>query len=290
MRVEIAARCGNEVGESVLWDPEREEVLWVDIERGSILRLEPRSGAVHSSQPDDRIGAIGLREGGGLVLGLASGFALLDSIDGSLERLQTVESDLPTTRLNDGRVDRSGRFICGGMDEAANKQPISAVYRLDPDQQVHRIIDAVHISNSICFSPNGTQMYFTDMPSAQILVYSYDTDLGVPHDPKVFADLSDQPGLADGSTIDADGCLWNAQWGGGRIVRYTPSGAIDRVIELPATNPTCPAFGGSDLRTLFITTATAGLSEAQRRAEPDAGALFCVEVEAVGLSEPRFLG
>lgn len=135
MRVEIAARCGNEVGESVLWDSEREEVLWVDIERGSILRLEPRSGAVHRSQPDDRIGAIGLREGGGLVLGLASGFALLDSIDGSLERLQTVESDLPTTRLNDGRVDRSGRFICGGMDEAANKQPISAVYRLDPDQQ-----------------------------------------------------------------------------------------------------------------------------------------------------------
>ena len=123
MRVEIAARCGNEVGESVLWDSEREEVVWVDIERGSILRLEPRSGAVHRSQPDDRIGAIGLREGGGLVLGLASGFALLDSIDGSLERLQTVESDLPTTRLNDGRVYRSGRFICGGMDEAANKQP-----------------------------------------------------------------------------------------------------------------------------------------------------------------------
>ena len=136
MRVEIAARCGNEVGESVLWDSEREEVVWVDIERGSILRLEPRSGAVHRSQPDDRIGAVGLREGGGLVLGLASGFALLDSIDGSLERLQTVESDLPTTRLNDGRVARSGRFICGGMDEAANKQTISAVYRLDPDQQV----------------------------------------------------------------------------------------------------------------------------------------------------------
>ena len=239
-------------------------------------------------QPDDRTGHRP-SEGGGLVLGLASGFAFFDSIDCTLERLQTVECDLPAMRLNDGRSTAPAVFSAAASMRPPISSPFRPVYRLDPDQRFagHQ---RVHITNSICFSPNGTKMYFTDMPSAQILVYSYDTDLGLPHDPKIFADLSDQPGLADGSTIDADGCLWNAEWGGGRIVRYTPSGAIDRVIELPATNPTCPAFGGSDLRTLFITTATAGLSEARRRAEPDAGALFCVEVEAVGLPEPRFLG
>ena len=111
------------------------------------------------------------------------------------------QSDLPTTGLNDGRVDHSGRFIWGGMDEATDKQPISAMYRWTRPTD-SRTIDAVHISNSICFSPDRTQMYFTDMPSGQILVYSDDTDLGVPHDPKIFADLSDQPGLADGSTIE----------------------------------------------------------------------------------------
>jgi L-arabinonolactonase len=288
--VEIVHRAGNELGESVLWDGAREQLLWVDIQRGLLFRREHGSGAVREYQLPERVGSVGLRAGGGLVVALASGFALSDAEGGELERLEAIEADLPTTRLNDGRVDRQGRFVCGGMDEAGDQQAITAVYRLRAGEPATRIIGDIACANSLCFSPDGDTMYFTDMPTKQIWAYRYDAGEGAPHTRRTLIDLRDQPGLPDGSTVDADGCVWNAQWGAGRILRITPEGAIDRVVEVPVSNPTCPAFGGPDLATLFVTSARFMLSEEQLAAEPHAGDLLAVDVGVRGLAEPQFAG
>jgi sugar lactone lactonase YvrE len=131
-------------------------------------------------------------------------------------------------------------------------------------------------------------MYFTDMPTAQILAYEYDVDGGELHEPRLFADCSHERGLPDGSTVDADGCLWNARWGGGCVVRHRPDGIIDRVVEIPTSHPTCVGFGGDDLGTLFVTTARFGLTSAQLAREPAAGGVFAVDAGVGGVPEPAF--
>jgi L-arabinonolactonase len=199
-----------------------------------------------------------------------------------------VEHDLPTTRLNDGRTDRQGRFVCGGMDEGEPQEALSAVYSLDGGRRVRRIIHGVRCANSICFSPDGTTMYFSDMPTGRILAYAYDTDSGTPHSPRVLADCSGMPGLPDGSTVDAEGFLWNARWGGARLVRYAPDGRMERVVPLPVTNPTCPGFGGPDLETLFVVSARFALRPEQLAAEPWAGGVFALDVGVQGLPECPF--
>ncbi|WP_206447884.1 SMP-30/gluconolactonase/LRE family protein [Agrococcus sp. KRD186] len=280
---------GDGLGESVVWDAERSELSWVDIHAARLQRWGSETGLITATLPE-RIGAIGLRAGGGHVAAFASGFALLGE-DGEIERrIAEVEPELPTTRLNDGRVDRQGRFVCGGMDEAADQRAVSAVYRLDADGAVVRILDGIACANSIAFSPDGTRMYFTDMPTGRIVAYAYDIDEGVPHDPVLISDGTEYPGLPDGSTVDADGCLWNARWGSGAVVRFTPDGALDAIVEVAVGNPTCPAFGGPDLSTLFITTARFGRTDTQLAGEPRAGDVFTVDVAASGIAEPRFLG
>src|SRR4051812_33974516 len=265
-------------------------MVWVDIQRGLLFRRDHDSGAVREYRLPERVGSVGLRADGGLVVALASGFALSDAEGGELERLETIEADLATTRLNDGRVDRQGRFVCGGMDEADDQQAITAVYRLRAGEKATRIIENVACANSLCFSPDGATMYFTDMPTKQIWAYDYGAGDDAPQQRRLLIDLGDQPGLPDGSTVDADGCVWNAQWGARRILRITPEGAIDRVVELPVSNPTCPAFGGPDLATLFVTSARFMLSEQQLAAEPHAGDLLALDVGVRGLAEAQFAG
>src|SRR5262249_54181493 len=193
-------------------------------------------------------------------------------------------ADLASTWLNAGRVDPQGRFVCGGMNEAEDLSPISSVYRLDGETAT-RLIEGVAITNSLAFSPDGERMYYTDMPTKRISVFTYGDELGAPRE---LIDLNAQAGLPDGSTVDADGCLWNAQWGGHRILRITPDGVLDRVVELPVSNPTCLAFGGPDLSTLFVTSARMGLSEEQLAQEPHAGDLLALDVGVKGLPERRF--
>jgi L-arabinonolactonase len=288
--IDLVVDCRHILGESPVWDAATGELLWVDIHDGEIWRYRAADQTLRTHVLPERVGAMGLAANGGYVLALASGFARFQPLGERLQRIADVEADVPTTRLNDGRVDRQGRFVCGGMDEAVDQRPLSAVYRLDGDGAVHRLIDGVHCANSICFSLDGATMYFSDMPTGRILAYGYDVDTGQVHSARLFADLADQPGLPDGSAVDADGYLWNAQWGGGRLVRYAPDGRVDRIVPVPVTNPTCPAFGGEDLETLFVTTARFGLTEAQLRNEPTAGGLFAVRPGVAGVHEPRFAG
>jgi len=217
------------------------------------------------------------------------GFYFLEPATGSLTPLHDPEPDQPENRFNDGRCDRQGRFWAGTMNDA-RRDPTGALHRLDPDLRSVRIRGDIIVPNSLAWSPNSTTMYFADTYRHTIFEYDFDADAGVPGQQRVFVDLSTGPGRPDGSAIDADGCLWNAEYAGARVVRYRPDGAVDRVVPMPVSNPTCCAFGGTGLDVLFVTTARQRLSPEQLAKEPLAGSLFAVTPGVRGLPEPRFRG
>lgn len=285
---ELLVDCKNDLGECCLWDELSNLLLWVDIEAGQIWERDHQSGKARNWQMPERIGGIGLRDSGGLVAALESGFAYVDLQDGSVSWLASVRTGKSRTRLNDSRTDRQGRFLSGAMDESTERAKTASVFRLDPDLTVHRILDGVDISNSICFSPGGETMYFADTPTSQIRSYRYDIETGVPAEPRLFADC--YPGLPDGSAVDQQGFVWNAQFGDGRVVRYDTDGHVDRVVELPVSHPTCVCLGGPALQTLIITSARIELGESHLQTQPHAGGVFALDVDVPGLPESRFAG
>lgn len=286
--IEIAVDVRHELGESVIWDDRCGELVWVDIHRGELWR-HTSAGRLTGHKLPDRIGAVGLREGAGYVVGLAKGFGLFNPDANRYESIADVEADLPHTRLNDGRCDRHGNFLCGGINEAGAGKPDSALYRLSPNGRVETLISGIRCANSTCFSPDGRTLYFCDMPTGDIVYFDYD-GAGPLAAARPFHSLAGRPGLPDGSTVDAEGCVWNTHWGGGRIVRYSPAGETLQEIDLPVSNPTCLAFGDADYRTLYITTAFYQLTPEQRIREPLAGAVLKIRTEVAGLQEPHFRG
>jgi L-arabinonolactonase len=284
----LAVDCHNFLGESCVWDDLEGLLYWVDVQGAQIWQYNPATGNSRSFQMPGRMGAIALRRKGGLVAALEDGVAAVNLDSCTFERLVDIVHPGSHVRLNDSRVDRSGRFICGAMDEDFSHT--TSVYRVDADHTAHPIIEDVGIANSICFSPDGSIMYFADTRKDVIVAYDYDQSAGVPHDPKLFVDLADQPGHPDGSTVDAEGFVWNGQFGGGRVVRYAPDGGIDTVVEVPVSNATCICFGGAGLSTMFITTARIGLSSEALEQQPSAGGLYSLDTESTGLPESRFAG
>jgi L-arabinonolactonase len=288
--VQCVVDCRNILGEGPAWLADEQKVYWVDIEKSQLWSYDPQTGAVRTWNSPERITAFAFRDQTGLLVAFESGLAIYDPHTGETEKIQDVEPDLTATRMNDGRCDRQGRFIIGGMDESGNGEPVSNVYRVDADRRVNKIISGVACANSTCFSPDGRVMYFADTPTGQIWAYDYDTNTGAVANRRVFADFSDQPGLPDGSIVDAEGFLWNAQWNGHRVVRYRPDGTVDRIVDMPVMNPTCVAFGGKDLDVLYVTTARYLMTPEQIDAEPLSGGLFAVKTDVQGLHEPKFCG
>lgn len=287
-KIEMAVDVRHELGESVVWDDRCGELVWVDIHRRALWRYNI-SGRLVGHRMPDRIGAVGLRQGTGYVVGLAKSFGLFDPFTGRYEAIAEVEAELPHTRLNDGRCDRHGNFLCGGINEGGAGKSDSGLYRLSRDGRVEMLMSGIRCANSTCVSPDGQTLYFSDMPTGEIVRFDYD-GAGPLGAARPFHRLSGRQGLPDGSTVDAEGCLWNTHWGGGRIVRYSPVGEILLEIDLPVSNPTCLAFGDADYRTLYITTAFFQLTPEQRLREPLAGAVLKIRTEVEGLPEPHFLG
>lgn len=286
----VAHATPHELGEGVIWDDRQQVVWWTDIPGKKLWRLNPLDGhAVHWELPE-RLASFALCETDGwLLLALASRLAFFHPQTQQFVDLQAVEKHLPT-RCNDGVCDRQGRFVFGTLHEPekGSQQAIGGFYRLSHTLELERLLlPNVAISNSIAFSPSGDRMYFCDSPTRQIYCCDYGDTLG---EPRLFVDLGDVEGVPDGSTVDAEGALWNAQWGMHRVVRYLPDGTQDRIINLPVRQPTKPALGGAALTTLFITSASDGLSLEQRAADPQAGYLFTQDVAMTGLREPRFAG
>jgi L-arabinonolactonase len=287
----LAVLLQNELGEGIVWCDREQALYWTDIQAATLWRYHVDEGALEHWLLPERLGCFALcEEDGWLLLGLASRLAFFHPSSATLVPITEVESQQPT-RINDGACDRSGRFVFGTFHEPADggpRQPIGSFYRLNQDLSLERLaLPGVAISNSIAFSPGGDRMYFCDSTSPAIQVCDYGDDCGPPSD---FAVINDRRGEPDGSIVDSEGGLWNAQWGLGRVVRYTPDGRLDRCIDVPASQPTRMALGGAQRSTLYITSARLGLDARALVAQPLAGSLFATRVDVAGLPEPRFSG
>ena len=289
LRADCVVEAGNVLGESPVWCDRTQRLYWVDSRGPAMQWLDPATGAVGRRSLSETVGSIALRESAGFIVALQSGFHAFDLDTGALERIVDPEPEQPDNRLNDGRVDRAGRFWAGTMSDV-RRDPTGALYRLDPDGCCARIFGDVIVPNSIAWSPDSQWMYFADTYRQRIVVFPFDLNEGRLGPCRLFRDTTGQPGRPDGSAVDVEGCLWNAEYGGSRVVRYTPDGTIDRVIELPVANPTCCVFGGSSLDTLFITSASQRLTPDQLARQPLAGSLFAVSPGVSGLPESRFGG
>jgi L-arabinonolactonase len=289
--MQLAVDGRHVLGEGIIWNERTGRLLWTDIESSELWSHDPAGGALERWSLPERLCSLALTfDDGRLLLALASGLAFFDLRSGELTRICEVEAHLPTTRLNDGRVDRQGRFVFGAFNEADNpKHPIGGFYRLNHDLSVERLpLGDVAIANSICFSPDGGTMYYSDTATGEIRCCDYGLGSGAVANLRVFAPGGVAPGDPDGATIDAEGFLWNARWGGGQVVRFAPDGRIDRVLALPAPQPTCVAFGGPGLDVLYVSSATQHLAPHALAAAPASGGVFARALELRGLPEQRF--
>jgi sugar lactone lactonase YvrE len=279
------------VGESPVWCPRENVVHWVDITGQKIHRFHPATGkndTFHLPQP---VTALAMRAQGGLVLSLKKDFALFDLETQKLTYLGDPETDKPDNRFNDAKCDRQGRFWAGTMGNVHWDAPSGALYRLDADGAISCHQQNVVCANGMGWSPDNRTMYFTESFRYAIYAYDFDAASGSISNRRVFASVDrSSGGFPDGLTVDADGYVWSVHNAIGRVVRYTPSGEIERAIELPVPRPCGCIFGGEKLDTLYVTTARETLTPAQIEKYPLSGSLFAARPGVRGLPEPQFAG
>lgn len=276
------------LGECPLWDEQEQALFWVDIRRPALLRLDPETGEFESRPMPALVGSIALAGPGRKLVALADRVALYDWQAGRLETVAELPARLPGHRWNDGRCDRQGRFWVGTMHNVTRAAE-GVLYRLDPPGQLTPVMDGICIPNSLAWSPDGRSMYFADSLLHAISRHEFDPETGAMARGQPFVTTT-PPGFPDGSTVDAEGYLWNAEFNAGRVVRYAPDGRVDRVVAVPTPRPTSCAFGGPGLRTLFITSTSQAMSAAELEADPFAGALFALDAGVSGIPEPCWAG
>ena len=287
--VTLAFDVGAQLGEGPSWVATTGELLFVDILASTLFRANPASGAVQSRRLAQQIGAVVPRAGGGLLLALENGLWTIDADDGEPRLLVEVEGDDPATRMNDGKCDRAGRFWGGTMAHTPTPGA-GSLYRLEPDGALERVLEGVTISNGLGWSPDDRTMYYIDTMSRRVDAFDFDIGRGTIANRRTFVDLAATTALPDGLAVDAEGGVWVAFYGGWGLHRYTGLGELDRVLRLPVANATSCAFGGPELADLYITTATSGLSEAERALQPAAGGVFHSRPGVAGLTEVPFAG
>lgn len=278
----------DQLGEGPSWDDRTDELTRVDIADGEVHGWSPQTGARWSFTLDGEVSAAVPRERGGFVL--AAGHALLSrDADGAVETIATVEAEVDDNRFNDCRCDPVGRLWAGTMSRS-RRAGSAALYRVEPDGEIEPAVAPTTLSNGLGWSPDGERMYFVDSTTQRIDVFDYDVATGQVANRRPHAAIVAADGLPDGIAVDAEGGVWVCLFGGGAIRRYSSEGDLDMVVDLPVTNPTCPAFGGPLLETLYITSARHRLSPSQLDAEPLAGALLALEPGVAGLPASRFGG
>jgi sugar lactone lactonase YvrE len=270
--VELVLDARAELGEGPRWDAEGERLLWVDIMRGRVHSFRPGHHRCRNVAVGRPVGAVAQASDGGLVLAVQGGFARLEPGSSALEMIAAA-GDEPGIRMNDGACDAAGRFWAGTM--ALDERPrAGALYRLDADGRVHTMLEGVTISNGLDWSLDGTCMYYVDSPTQRIDAFAFDVETGALADRRPFAVIPREAGTPDGLTVDAEGFVWVALWGGGALRRYAPDGSLERTLHLPVTHPTSCAFGGPMLSELYVTTARIALSAGERERQPQAGGVF----------------
>ena len=286
------------LGESPFWHPQEQCLYWVDIPGQRICRVAvdglQASGPVEHWQLDEDPGCIAPVQGGGLVLALRSGIYQAPQWGGPLQLLAAAPYDTAKQRFNDGKCDAQGRFWAGSLYEPKDQQ-LGVLYMLDA-QGLHTMASGVTTANGLAWSPDGRTAYWADTAAHQVRTFDCDPATGALTNARVFHQMPPKPagwawgskepygGRPDGAAVDAEGCYWSAQYEGGRLLRIAPSGEVLAEVPLPALCPTMPCFGGSDLKTLFVTTARHGRSEAELAQYPGAGCVWAMRVEVAGVA------
>ncbi|MEM6757880.1 MAG: SMP-30/gluconolactonase/LRE family protein [Pseudomonadota bacterium] len=265
------------LGEGPLWHPERKALFWFDI-MARRLHCKAPGAARQTWTFDDHVSAAGWVDRDTLLMASATGLWRFDIPSGARDLVVPLEADDPVTRSNDGRADPQGGFWIGTM--GVNLEPkAGAIYRYYKGE-LRQLYPEISIPNSICFAPDGRTAYFADTPQQQIMKVALDDDGWPDGAPQVFVDLRADDLNPDGSVVDARGVLWNAQWGAGRLAMYSPDGTLTGTLDVPATQPTCPAFGGT---TVYVTTAAGGLDAA------GAGLTYAIDAGVEGQQEHRVI-
>jgi len=285
-------KAGSRLGEGPLWHPDEQALYWVDIHQARIERYHPASGERDTFQFEEAVTALGIRAGGGFVTAGVRGFGWWDGCSEQATPVSDPEADLPDNRFNDGAVGPDGRFWAGTMREQVNLDGPApgSLYRLDAQQMVEKLVSELHISNGLGWSPDRTCFYLADSPRRTIYRWAYDAASGGIANRRVWVHSPDEPGVPDGLTVDAEGCVWCAQWGGWKLIRYDLDGQAMLEIRLPVAYPTSCAFGGPNLDELYITSAWTAMTAGERAAQPLAGDVFHLPLEVKGQPVYRFSG
>ena len=278
--------------EGPVWDPNGGCLYFVDIMQGRVHRFDPATDAKQTFDIGATVGSVGavaLTERNDLVLAVRDGFARLNPRTGAVSKIADVEADRPAQRMNDGKCDPAGRFWAGTMalDETRGA---GSLYRLDPAGSVQTMLRDVTISNGLEWSADALTMYYVDSPTRRIDMFDFDLTSGVASNRRTFVQIPREHGIPDGLTVDAEGCVWVALWRGAAVHRYTPYGLLDAIVLVPTACPTSCAFGGADLRDLYITTAAVELNDRERAEQPHAGSLFVFRPGVAGRAPNRFKG
>ena len=297
MKAECVFESYDHLGEGIIWDEMEQCLFWLNVPMPSKLhRWYPKSGEYKSWLMPEMITSISIKEKGGLLIASHNGLNDFNFKNEDLIQIVELEKTKPENRCNDGASDRNGRFWFGTMqnnisNEATNidlENSSGALYRYDPDKSLHTMEINIGCPNTFAWNPNNSVMYFTDTLTGWISSFAYDHSSGTISNRKNFC--YSKRGFPDGSTVDSDGGIWNCRWGGGCVIRFTPEGKVDQIVEVPVPNVTSCTFGGKNLDTLYITTARWEMTEKEISKNPYAGCLFASKPGVNGIADSRFAG
>ncbi len=286
MIADLVFDAKNRTGEGPVWDPLAQALWWTDIPAAAVHRYVPATGSHETIAAPARIGCFALHQNGSLLVAMEHAIGTFDPASGRYMELAVPEAGMSGNRFNDGRCDRRGRFFAGSMYEPRGREG-GILWRYDGANRCTRVADGITVANGLAWSPDDRIMYWADSPTSRIWTFDYNIATGTATNRRLWLDGAPaELGRPDGCAIDAEGGYWSARYMGGAVIRYTPAGKIDRIVKIPVPRVTMCAFGGSDLRTLYITTAREGANDDELRAHPLAGGLFAVDAGVTGLPEP----
>lgn len=281
----------NKLGETPIWAPKENALYWVDWASGPTCRFEPATGKFTTFPVSLPVTALARRAAGGWIAIAQNGLYGWEPKSNEYKLLVgPPEPDRPEICYNDAAVDRQGRLLVGTVNMQDPFTPDGSLFRLDTDGFLHKLDTGYATANGIGLSPDGKTVYVADQRHRQIIVLDYDTVKGTTSNRRVFARIPEDEGMPDGLIVDAEGFIWNGHWDGWKLTRYDPAGKIERQIRFPVQHVISFAFGGQNLDQLFVTTASWGFGEDERKQQPWAGDLFCVKTGIKGLVEPEFVG
>ncbi|MBJ3778103.1 SMP-30/gluconolactonase/LRE family protein [Acuticoccus mangrovi] len=283
----LVAQTEDVIGEIPVWNGAAGTLSWIDILKPAFHVLETTSGDIRTAVPPEKLGSYGVTSSGALIVGGRGGIALWEPWTGRFERLSSPEADRPDNILNDGRVGPDGRFVIASMDKRL-AGPNGRMWQVSEGETTLVQDGDIFLPNAICWSPDGTTLYFGDSHTNLIHAYDYDLATGAITNRRLFADTSALPGDCDGASVDAEGYLWNARFAGGCLIRFAPDGSVDEIVSVPVDKPTHVTFGGPDLTTLYVTTARFRTDPADLARQPMAGGVIAIDGDVPGLAEPLY--